>query len=168
MIGYFRAMIASVDTSLLEAWEDLVHPKDVATPRTDPTPIEYDLAGDPPALRARIRGELQALVRDLAARNYADAATRLHPDAPTQLDAARLEAALADVLRRVATIRLRPARPSGAPQRDRARRSRAAGTCARCSSTSATRASSSLDLVVDLREETNPAHPLLRLERIGE
>ena len=32
MIGYFRAMIARVDSSLLEAWENLVQP-DTSRPR---------------------------------------------------------------------------------------------------------------------------------------
>ena len=126
---------------------------------------------DPPALRARIRGELQALVRDLAARRYADAIARLHPDTQlageAKLDAAALETLLAPFYAEYEAIvhdpRARQAHLCVITE-ERPRVYRFAQTLIddRDENTFA------LFGHVDLSDEPNPAHPLIRLERIGE
>jgi hypothetical protein len=165
MIGYLRAMIASVDTSLLEAWERLVAPAAPAEREAEPARPAYDLANDPPALRARIRGELQALVRDLANRRYADAVTRLHPD--TRLDAESLEAALAPFYAEHERIVYDPR----ARQAHRCVISEARPRVYRFAQgliDEADENTFSLFGQVDLCDEPNPAHPLIRLERVSE
>ena len=68
MIAYFRGLISRADSSLLEEWEGLIHPEAKVDAEPEVAPREYDLAADPPALRARIRTELQGLVRALSRR----------------------------------------------------------------------------------------------------
>ncbi|MFP6640553.1 MAG: DUF3516 domain-containing protein, partial [Myxococcota bacterium] len=79
MIGFFRAMIARVDSSLLEAWENLVRPGKSAPIEREATTRAYDLTADARGLQARIRGELQQLVAALAAHRFEEAGTLLHP-----------------------------------------------------------------------------------------
>jgi superfamily II RNA helicase len=108
MLGYFRALVSRVDTSLLEEWESLLDPATglsrLAGTAAGAHALEaYELTEDPRALRARIRGELHQLVRALAQRDFEEAALLLRREpagearqeaAGESWDAARLEAAL--------------------------------------------------------------------------
>ncbi len=94
-IAFLRAAVADVDRSLLEAWEGLVTPPAPDAAAAEPLPPRFDLAQQPRLLRARLRSELLALVRALAARDYDEAAHWVRADPDTPWDAARLEAALA-------------------------------------------------------------------------
>jgi superfamily II RNA helicase len=99
-IGFLRALLARVDSSLVEEWESLVHPGEprerpsaTAAPRQAP-----DLARHPKALAARIRAEMNQLVRALATGRFEDAAACVRQDSDDPWDAARFEAALAPFL----------------------------------------------------------------------
>lgn len=70
-IGYLRAMLERVDSSLLQEWEKLLEPGD------DPAAAEAprrDLWRDPRAFNARIRSEVHILVKALAERRFDEAA----------------------------------------------------------------------------------------------
>ena len=94
MIGYFRSMIARVDSSLLEAWENLIRPPQPANPSVEPTSREYDLNEDRRGLRARIRGELQQLITALASRRLEEAASFVHPNCRSEWSQSRFTQAL--------------------------------------------------------------------------
>src|SRR5690606_15729933 len=94
-IGFFRAMLARVDSSLVEEWEEILRPGAVRPDRPAPPPRPYDLARHPRALAARIRGELHQLVRALAARDWEAAVASVQANPEDPWDEARFEAALA-------------------------------------------------------------------------
>jgi hypothetical protein len=171
MIGYFRSLIARVDTSLLEAWENLIRPQASGAKDTGPEPGEvqapsYDLAQDERALRARIRSELQGIVRALAGGRYGDASDALHAASRADFDAAGLEQALAEFREEYGEIVYDP-------------RARQAHLCVikemspRLWSVRQTLLDERqddfwhLEGEVDLREEANPADPIFRLRRIA-
>ena len=94
MLAFFRALVARVDSSLIEAWEEMIRPG-AKKPAEEVPPREYDLAEDPRALRARIRTELQGIVRALSKRRYDAVPELLHPSARERWDARAIEAAVA-------------------------------------------------------------------------
>lgn len=166
MVAFFRAMIARVDSSLLQAWEELIRPSEKpAAP--DAPPPEYDLAQDRRGLRARIRSELQPIVRALASKRYAEIAELLHPACRDEWTAGRLEAELGEFYARYDAIRYDP-------------RARQAHLCVidpieprlwrvrQVLIDDADDRFFAIEGEVDLREERNPGDPLLRLRRIGE
>ena len=166
MIGFFRAMIARVDSSLLEEWESLVRPSRAESVTPDRPPREYDLAADPRALRARVRSELQSLVRALARRSYEEAAATLHPETGDPWDAGRIEAELEPFYRDYERIVYDP-------------RARQAHLCVISEKEPRLWEVHQVLLddrgddlwnaegEIDLRDELNPSEPLLRLRRIG-
>lgn len=79
IIGYLRALLARVDDSLVTPWEI----GDVDTRE----PEEVPLWADAKALRARIRAEMYALVRALAASDWEEAAAAVHPDSDVDFEA---------------------------------------------------------------------------------
>jgi hypothetical protein len=83
ILAYLRTLIARVDSSLLEEWESLLHPKLPELAAALPLP-KLDLALTPRAFRARVRSELHALVGALADADYEEAArwVRQDPDDP--------------------------------------------------------------------------------------
>jgi len=88
IIAFFRAMLARVDSSLLEEWENRVRPGD-PTPKPapiqpDPTPRRLDVK----AFNARVRAEMHQLMRALSKRDFETAATSV---ANVDWDAARFE-----------------------------------------------------------------------------
>jgi len=98
-IAGLRALLARVDSSLVQHWEALRGGKaqsveELATADKAPPPI--DLAKDQRALRARIRAELHALVRALSRRDWAEAAACVRRDGDHGWAEADFEAALAD------------------------------------------------------------------------
>ncbi|RMF82598.1 MAG: DUF3516 domain-containing protein [Nitrospirae bacterium] len=92
--AYLRALLETVDASLLEEWERLRHPERrlAGAPAAPPPPP--DPRAERRAFLARVRAELHRLVEALAARDYEEAAARLFPDELDPWDAARLEAAM--------------------------------------------------------------------------
>ncbi len=96
VIAYLRALIARVDSSLVEEWESRMQPgAPVRADRPPPPPRKLDLARHPKALAGRVRAEMHQLVRALATGAWEDAAACVRPDPEDPWDAARFEAALA-------------------------------------------------------------------------
>jgi hypothetical protein len=99
VIGFLRALIARIDSSLVDEWESMVRPGEARETKAAPDrPQPIDLARHPKALAARIRAEMHLLVRALAGGHYEDAAGYVHQDENDPWDAARFEAALAPFL----------------------------------------------------------------------
>ena len=95
VIGYFRAMIERVDSSLVREWEEMVADgPDTDTDRAD-APPPRDISRDPRAFAARIRAELASLVKALAARDYEEAIACLFTEIHDPWSPARLEQAIA-------------------------------------------------------------------------
>src|SRR5262249_23309697 len=83
IVAYFKATIRQVDSSLLEEWESLQGPLEMAPEerlaRAAERPAPWS---DQKALRARLRAELHQLLRTLAAKEYEEAVTLIYqPDA---------------------------------------------------------------------------------------
>jgi superfamily II RNA helicase len=107
-IGFFRALLARVDSSLVEEWEELLRPGEPRGDRPPAAPQPYDLARHPRALAARIRGEMHQLVRALAARDFEGAVGCVRQDPDDRWDEPRLEAALAPFFAEHARIVFEP------------------------------------------------------------
>jgi hypothetical protein len=165
-IGFFRAMLARVDSSLVEEWEERAAPGQRAAGAPAPAPQPYDLARHPRALAARVRAELRQLVRALAARDFEAAAGCVRQDPEDPWDAARFETALAPFFAEHGRIAFEP-------------RARAADKTL-LKSTAARRwdvhqvlcdaAGDDLWQIegeIDLERERSPAGPLVRVRRIG-
>ena len=78
-IVFLHATLQRVDSSLMEAWEELLEPGS-APARADPVPLPpFDLARHPKLLAARARSEMHELVYALAAEDYAQAMVLMKP-----------------------------------------------------------------------------------------
>jgi superfamily II DNA/RNA helicase len=95
VIAFFRTLLVGVDSSLVEAWETLLHPE-LGPPRElrEAEP-RFDLAQEPRLLAARARSEIHVVVRALAAGDYAAAEAAVLQDPDDPWDADRFESALA-------------------------------------------------------------------------
>ena len=89
MVGFFRALIERVDTSLLEEWEGLLRGgTEVVRPEQrhalHQSLLLTELLSDPKVLGSRVRAEMHLLVKALAARDYEEAAgcVKSAPDDP--------------------------------------------------------------------------------------
>jgi superfamily II RNA helicase len=91
VIAYLRAMLERIDSSLVTEWEELVAPSEGDAPQAAPE-RKKDITREPKAFAARVRHELHALVRALAARDYEEAAFSVHPD--SSLDQPHIAAAM--------------------------------------------------------------------------
>jgi superfamily II RNA helicase len=105
-IAFLRTTIARVDSSLVEAWEDLQAPEDPARPA--PARV-FDLAGEPRLLAARVRSELHAVVRALARGDYESAVAGLCDDPDDPWDSERIAHALAPFLEEYGELLFTPA-----------------------------------------------------------
>jgi len=102
ILGFFRALLERTDTSLIEEWENLLHPE-LALERDKQEAARrelrlYELFHDPKAFAARVRAETHQLVRDLSEHNYEEAAFGLWHDPEKPEDhwtAERLQEAMA-------------------------------------------------------------------------
>jgi uncharacterized protein DUF3516 len=163
-IAFLRAAIAGVDTSLLDAWESLfAAPADAALPAPG---LRFDLAQQPRALTARVRSELLSLVRALAARDYDEAARWIDSDPEEVWDAARIETALAPFLAEYGAVQFTPdARRAHHTTLRAIGPRRFAVTQVLCDANGDNLWA--LHGEVDLHQERDPEHPLVRLIRIG-
>jgi len=98
LMAYFRAMLGRVDSSLVDAWETLVSPTDAEDSSLQQRQHEFDLAGEPRLLAARVRSELHGLVRELSVGRFDRAASCCLQDPDDLWDAERFEQALAPFL----------------------------------------------------------------------
>jgi superfamily II RNA helicase len=87
VIAFFRAMLARVDSSLVEEWENLVQPGDPA-PIEDATPERAPRRLDPKRFNARVRAEMHQLLHALSRKDFEEAAACV---AEGGWDAARFE-----------------------------------------------------------------------------
>ena len=71
IIAFLRAMLARVDSSLVTEWETLLAGRDLPA---EVGPPKVDISADTKRFHARIRAELHALVRALAAGDWEEAA----------------------------------------------------------------------------------------------
>jgi superfamily II RNA helicase len=94
LIAYLRTLLQRVDSSLVEAWEALLHPAERPA-EAAAAPLRFDLASQPRLLAARVRSELHGLVRALAARDFSEAAGCVRSDPDDLWDEGCFERALA-------------------------------------------------------------------------
>lgn len=85
-MGYFRNMIETIDRSLLEEWESLLHPDLSLSHRDDPRATYREIAiaeltAEPKVFAARTRAAMHRIVRALAARDWTAAASAVRSDA---------------------------------------------------------------------------------------
>ena len=105
VIGYFRAMLERVDSSLLREWEDLLAPPAEEESAPDRPEKPRDISRDPRAFAARIRAEAHALVKALSMRDFEEAAQCVFVDPFDAWTPARLEQAVAPWFARHGEIR---------------------------------------------------------------
>lgn len=77
LIGYLRSVLQRADSSLVKAWEAMVHGEPLPDAEPDappPPPKPADIARNPRMFNARLRAELHGLVKALAWQNYDEAA----------------------------------------------------------------------------------------------
>ena len=108
--AFFRTMVEHTDSSLLEEWEDLVHPEIRLQSRAEAAIAQQALHQDnllrsPKAFAARVRAEMHQLVRALASADYAEAClcVRQGADEPAW-DEERLKTTLEPFLREYGKI----------------------------------------------------------------
>ncbi len=82
VLGYFRSLVGETDASLLEEWERLGHPERLLVEVVEPerraeSAWLVDLLARPKAFSARVRAEMQLLVRALARKDWEEAADRV-------------------------------------------------------------------------------------------
>jgi hypothetical protein len=166
VIAFLRTMLARVDSSLVETWESLLHPGDRAATDEPAAPTAFDLALQERLLRARVRSELHALVRALAAGAFDEAPGCVHQDPDDPWDADRFERELAPFFEEYDRIPF-------TPEARRADRTRLARTGPRTWDVTQVLPDPAGDDVwavhgrVDLTNEKNPEGSLVHLVRIG-
>ncbi len=82
VLGFFRSLVGETDASLLEEWESLRHPEELLELRTQPEKRKEaawlkELLSDPRVFAARVRAEMHLLVRALSRKDWEDAAERI-------------------------------------------------------------------------------------------
>ncbi|HVS54244.1 MAG TPA: DUF3516 domain-containing protein [Opitutaceae bacterium] len=118
MEDYFRELIRGIDSSLLEEWERLRNPEFVAAEAggQPARPASFDLTRDTAAFRRLVRTAIFGFLQDVAARDWASAASRLATGEaapgvdgePLSPDARRIEAAFAPYFDARGRFRLDP------------------------------------------------------------
>ena len=107
VIAFLRAMLARIDSSLVDEWESLVNPGAPAPSEQEAVLERAPRRLDRKAFDARVRAELHQLLLALARGDHAGAAACLAPGEDAW-DAARLEAAAAPVQEALGAIRADP------------------------------------------------------------
>ncbi|MDH3518886.1 MAG: DUF3516 domain-containing protein [Myxococcales bacterium] len=163
IVAFFRVMLRQVDSSLVEAWEDLLRPEG-AEMQARPTP--FDLAAEPRAFVARVRSEMLGLVAALARGAFQEALEFVRRDPEAPWSAEDFERALIPFREEYGAIVFTPEarrahhtliRPSGSRTWEVAQ-------------VLVDAAGDNLWAIhgdVDLRGETDPDDPLVRVRRIG-
>jgi hypothetical protein len=155
-------MLGRVDDSLVTEWEKLVSAGDVVL-----TQRPADISSDLPVFRARIRAELHALVRAMAQSDWEEAAATIRRGEDEEWTADAFEKALEPYVEAYGKVTFD----------GRARQ--AWNTVIEETGPHQWRVSQvlvddqddnawSIDGVVDLRDDTDPSGPIVRIMRIGE
>jgi superfamily II RNA helicase len=94
IIAFFRAMLARVDSSLVEEWENLVNPEERPARPDVPIPDRAPRRLDQKSFNARIRAEMHQLMQALSKRDFEAATTCVAND---DWDPARFESEFASL-----------------------------------------------------------------------
>ncbi len=78
IIAYLRAMLERIDASLVTEWEELAAGGGAPGEAAPAAERKKDISRDQKAFHARVRHELHALVRALAAQDYEEASAAVH------------------------------------------------------------------------------------------
>lgn len=92
VIAFFRAMLARVDSSLVEEWENLVKPEEQPSRPDMPIPDRAPRRLDPKSFNARVRAEMHQLMQALSKRDFEAASACVAND---DWDPARFESEFA-------------------------------------------------------------------------
>jgi superfamily II RNA helicase len=111
IIAFFRALLAAVDSSLIEEWENLVNPAesrpdDISSGAAIPDRAPRRL--DRKSFDARVRAEMHQLMQALARNDYEAAAACLAADDESNWGASRIEAEFADLFSAQPALRCDP------------------------------------------------------------
>jgi hypothetical protein len=89
IIAFFRAMLARVDSSLIEEWENLVNPTEPTALAEAATPDRAPRRLDQKSFNARVRAEMHQLMRALSKRDFeaASACVANHDWDPARFEA---------------------------------------------------------------------------------
>jgi superfamily II RNA helicase len=167
VIAFLRAMLARVDDSLLTAWEDMLAPP---TEAQSDQPV--DISADLKSFRARIRAELHAVVRALARQDWEEAAASVRQEEDAPFTAEAFEAALKPYHEAYGAVsydgRSRQGwntqiEPDG-PHRWKVRQMLVPPLDLDAEEVDEVW---SIEGVVDLREDTNPSGPIVRVVGVG-
>ena len=162
MIGYLRALLARVDSSLVEEWESLVDPSRPIEPEAPEQPERAPRRLDRRAFEARLRAELHQLLRALARGDYEGASACI---APGGWDAERFEQAIAPVLEAQGPLRADPeARRAHWTRIDA--RSELAYDVVQTLIDEEGEGAGQLEATVELEETRMPTEPMLRMVAI--
>jgi superfamily II RNA helicase len=168
VVAFLRAMLARVDDSLLTAWEDMLAPG-VDTSALD-QPV--DISADTKAFRARIRAELHAVVRALAMQDWAEAAASVRQSEDEPFPPEAFEAGVAGYMEAWGPVvydgRSRQGWNTQIEQEGSHRwRVRQILVPPLHVDAEEVDAAWSIEGVVDLREDTNPSGPIVRVVGIS-
>lgn len=110
VIAFFRAMLARIDSSLVEEWENLINPSAEKIAETEAVPDRAPRKLDRKAFDARVRAELHQLLLALSRADYAGAAACLaeEDDAEASWDESRFELEIAPILESQGALRADP------------------------------------------------------------
>lgn len=113
VIAFLRALLARIDSSLVEEWENLVNPGEVLPAETEVVPDRAPRRLDRKTFDARVRAELHQLLRALAREDFEGAVACLADltednDATDKWDPARFERELAPILENQGGLRVDP------------------------------------------------------------
>jgi superfamily II RNA helicase len=108
VIAFFRAMLARVDSSLVEEWESLVNPTELAAPPETATPERVPRRLDRRSFEARVRAEMHQLMQALSRGDFEAAIACLAESDEESWDPFRLEEELAKILTRGQELRCDP------------------------------------------------------------
>jgi hypothetical protein len=173
VIAWLRALLALVDSSLVTEWERLVRGGDVA----DEAPI--DISADRRSFYARVRAELHALVRALSREDWDEAAACVRDADDEPWTALAFQRALEPFLQEQGGVRFDHRARLGehtviTPVGDHQWRVRQVLLPRSEAEIEADEADSGLDPDtwilegrIDLRGDTNPEGPLIRLATLG-
>ncbi|MEZ7980150.1 MAG: DUF3516 domain-containing protein [Myxococcota bacterium] len=108
VIAFLRAMLARIDSSLVEEWENLVNPSEAPIKETEAVPARAPRKLDRKAFDARARAELQQLLLCLSRQDFEGASACLSEDDPEAWDAARFEREFGELSDTIERVRIDP------------------------------------------------------------
>lgn len=105
VIAFFRALLGRVDSSLLEEWENLVHPSAQPEPAEPETPTRAPRRLDRRSFDARVRAEMHQFVLALSRQDWEAASSCIEPSG---WDPARVESEATPLFEELGRVRVDP------------------------------------------------------------